>query len=79
MPSSSAGKVLVIEDEAAIRDLLRLHLGLASFEVKETGDGRTGLTMGRGEQFDVIILDVMLPGLDGVTVCRALRAEGASR
>jgi DNA-binding response OmpR family regulator len=78
-PSSSSGKVLVIEDEAAIRDLLRLHLGLASFEVKETGDGRTGLTMGRGEKFDVIVLDVMLPGLDGVTVCRALRAEGESR
>jgi len=77
--STPAGKVLVIEDEAAIRDLLRLHLGLASFEVKETGDGRAGLTMGRGEQFDVIILDVMLPGLDGVTVCRALRAEGESR
>ena len=78
MPPSS-GKVLVIEDEAAIRDLLRLHLALASFEVKETGEGRAGLTMGRGEKFDVIILDVMLPGLDGVTVCRALRAEGESR
>jgi len=77
--ASSAGKVFVIEDEAAIRDLLRLHLGLAGFEVKETGDGRTGLTTARAERFDVIILDLMLPGLDGVTVCRALRAEGESR
>ena len=77
--SPSAGKVFVIEDEAAIRDLLRLHLGVAGFEVKETGDGRTGLTTARGEKFDVIILDVMLPGLDGVTVCRALRTEGESR
>jgi DNA-binding response OmpR family regulator len=77
--SPSAGKVFVTEDEAAIRDLLRLHLGVAGFEVKETGDGRTGLTTARGKRFDVIILDVMLPGLDGVTVCRALRTEGESR
>jgi DNA-binding response OmpR family regulator len=71
--------VLVIEDEPAIRDLLRLHLGLAGFTVKEAADGRAGLTLGRAERFDVVILDVMLPGLDGVTVCRALRAEGESR
>ena len=71
--------VLVIEDEPAIRDLLRLHLGLAGFTIKEAADGRVGLTLGRAERFDVVILDVMLPGLDGVTVCRALRAEGESR
>jgi DNA-binding response OmpR family regulator len=71
--------VLVIEDEPAIRDLLRLHLGLAGFTIKEAADGRAGLTLGRAERFDVVILDVMLPGLDGVTVCRALRAEGESR
>jgi DNA-binding response OmpR family regulator len=71
--------VLVIEDEPAIRELLRLHLGLAGFNIKEAADGRAGLTLGRTERFDVVILDVMLPGLDGVTVCRALRAEGESR
>jgi DNA-binding response OmpR family regulator len=58
---------------------LRLHLGLAGFAVRETGDGRDGLTTARAERFDVIILDVMLPGLDGVTICRALRGEGESR
>jgi DNA-binding response OmpR family regulator len=73
------GTVLVVEDEKAIRDLLRLHLDLARFEVREASDGRTGLDLARAERFDVIILDVMLPGLDGVTLCRALRAEGASR
>ena len=71
--------VLVIEDEPAIRDLLRLHLGLAGFTITEAADGRAGLALGRAERFDVVILDVMLPGLDGVTVCRALRAEGESR
>ena len=73
------GTVLVVEDEKAIRDLLRLHLDLARFEVHEAADGRRGLDLARARRFDVIILDVMLPGLDGVTVCRALRAEGASR
>ena len=71
--------VLVVEDEKAIRDLLRLHLDLARFEVQEAADGRRGLDLARAGRFDVIILDVMLPGLDGVTVCRAIRAEGASR
>jgi len=73
------GTVLVVEDEKAIRDLLRLHLDLAGFDVREAADGRRGLDLARAERFDVVILDVMLPGLDGVTLCRALRAEGASR
>ena len=73
------GPILVVEDEQAIRDLLRLHLDLAHFDVREAADGRRGLDLARAERFDVIILDVMLPGLDGVTLCRALRLEGASR
>ncbi len=71
--------VLVVEDEPAIRDLLRLHLGLAGFDVHEVGDGRRGLDLARAQRFDLVILDIMLPGLDGVTLCRALRAEGANR
>ena len=74
-----ARTILVVEDEQAIRDLLRLHLDLAHFDVREAADGRRGLDLARAERFDVIILDVMLPGLDGVTLCRALRLEGASR
>ena len=71
--------VLVVEDEPAIRDLLRLHLTLAGFDMHEAGDGRKGLDLARAQRFDVVILDIMLPGLDGVTLCRALRAEGANR
>jgi DNA-binding response OmpR family regulator len=71
--------VLVVEDEPAIRDLLRLHLGLAGFDMHEVGDGRTGLQLARAQRFDVVILDVMLPGLDGVTLCRALRNQGENR
>ena len=73
------GTILIVEDEKAIRDLLRLHLDLAHFDVREAADGRRGLDVARAERFDAIILDVMLPGLDGVTLCRALRREGASR
>lgn len=71
--------VLVVQDEPAIRDLLRLHLSLAGFDMHEVGDGRKGLDLARAKRFDVVILDVMLPGLDGVTLCRALRAEGENR
>jgi DNA-binding response OmpR family regulator len=78
MPSAR-GTILVVEDEPAIRDLLRLHLGLAQFDVREEANGRRALDTARAERFALIILDVMLPGLDGVTLCRALRSEGASR
>ena len=77
--SDARGTILVIEDEPAIRDLLRLHLGLARFHVREEANGRRALDVARAERFDAIILDVMLPGLDGVTLCRALRLDGASR
>jgi len=76
---STRETVLVVEDEPAIRDLLRLHLTLAGFDMHEVGDGRKGLDLARAQRFDVVILDIMLPGLDGVTLCRALRAEGANR
>ena len=70
------GRVLVVEDDAAIRELLRLHLSLGGFEIGEAGDGRTALERARREAFDIVVLDVMLPGIDGVTLCRSLRAEG---
>jgi DNA-binding response OmpR family regulator len=71
--------VLVVEDDAPIRELMRLHLSLGGFEVTEQGDGKRALELGRATPFDLIVLDVMLPGLDGITVCRALRADGANR
>jgi two-component system alkaline phosphatase synthesis response regulator PhoP len=67
--------VLVVEDEAAIRELLRLHLELAGFSLEETSDGRHALEATRARPFDLILLDVMLPGLDGVSVCRAIRKD----
>src|SRR5512132_3737099 len=67
--------VLVVEDEQNIRELVCLHLGLENYECVPVGDGETALKLARGRHFDLVILDVMLPGLDGVTVCRAIRRD----
>jgi len=75
-PPSPSRRALVVEDELAIRELLRLHLDLGGFALDETGDGRQALDMARAKPFDLILLDVMLPGLDGVSVCRAIRGGG---
>jgi DNA-binding response OmpR family regulator len=71
-------RILVVEDEPSIRALIRLHLSVANFDVDETGDGTEALDLARSEKFDLILLDVMLPGLDGLTLCRALRTQGAN-
>src|SRR6267142_5631845 len=67
--------VLVVEDEQNIRELVCLHLGLENYECVPCGDGETALKLARERHFDLVILDVMLPGLDGVTVCRAIRRD----
>jgi DNA-binding response OmpR family regulator len=75
-PSASARpSVLVVEDEPNIRELVCLHLGLENYECVQAGDGETALNLARSQRFDLVILDVMLPGLDGVTVCRAIRRD----
>jgi DNA-binding response OmpR family regulator len=76
--SMSKRHTLIVEDEAAIRELVRLHLALEGFEVMEVGDGRRALEIARSLRFDLIVIDVMLPGIDGITLCRALRADGVN-
>src|SRR5262245_38119485 len=71
-------QALLVEDEAPIRELVQLHFGLAGFKVTEIADGRAAVDMIRSRAFDLIVLDVMLPGIDGITLCRAARAEGAN-
>jgi DNA-binding response OmpR family regulator len=78
MPRPPRRTVLVVEDDAAIRELLRLHLDLAGFTIDEAGEGRSALERARSTSFDLVLLDVMLPGLDGVSVCRAIRDGGAN-
>jgi DNA-binding response OmpR family regulator len=77
MPRSTPRRrVLVVEDDASIRELLRLHLDLAGFAIDEADEGRRALDRARSTPFDLVLLDVMLPGLDGVSVCRAIRNGG---
>ena len=68
-------KVLVVDDERNIRELLRYSLGQAGYEVAECEDGSQVLAAVRTYKPDLIILDLMLPGIDGLEVCRMLKAR----
>ena len=70
------GKVLIVEDEAALADGVARGLKAEGFEVDIAYDGLTGMEKARQEDIDVVVLDIMLPGLNGYRVCRALREEG---
>ena len=72
-------RVLVIEDDIHIRDLIVLHLGLEGLETEAVGDGLDGLARANSQVFDVVVLDLMLPGMDGVSICRAIRREGLNQ
>jgi DNA-binding response OmpR family regulator len=65
--------VLVVEDEPNIRELVCLHLGLEGYECDPVGDGRQALQRTEQTRFDLLVLDLMLPGLDGLALCRAVR------
>src|SRR6266550_6318416 len=71
-PGNEMTRVLIIDDEAPIRLLCRVNLEAEQMEVIDAGDGPTGLEKARSEQPDVILLDVMMPGLDGWQVAEAL-------
>ena len=72
-------RALLVEDDEAIRELVRFHLDLSGYDVDEASDGRQALAQARTATFDLILLDVMLPGLDGITGCRAIRLEGPNQ
>jgi two-component system OmpR family response regulator/two-component system alkaline phosphatase synthesis response regulator PhoP len=76
--SSDHPEVLLVEDEANIRELVALHLRLEHVAPVEIADGNAALDLARQRRFDLVILDLMLPGLDGVTVCRAIRRDSAN-
>lgn len=67
--------ILIIEDEQDIRELLIYNLQKEGYAVLDSGDGKTGLDMARSELPDLILLDLMLPGLDGLSVCRELERD----
>jgi two-component system response regulator MtrA len=70
-------RVLVVEDDASIRELAEMALSRAGFRVTSVGDGDSGLRTALASRFDVVVLDVMLPGRDGFEVCRELRRSSS--
>ncbi|MCB0012843.1 MAG: response regulator, partial [Anaerolineales bacterium] len=69
-------KILVVDDEANIRDLAKMYLAKEGFEVVIAEDGLEAMALFQQERPDLIVLDLMLPGIDGWEVCRRVRAEG---
>ena len=65
----------MVEDDASIREVVKLGLEGAGFHVTATGDGQEALALFRRDAFDLVVLDVMLPSLDGLEVCREIRRE----
>src|SRR3989442_14807099 len=74
-----APRVLVVEDEPHIRELVCVHLGLEGYTCEEVGDGQAALKRAEAERYDLMVLDVMIPGLDGLSLCRAVRNGRTNR
>ena len=71
----SAGTILIVDDEKAIVDILKFNLQKEGFEPLCAYDGREGLNLAREKDPDLILLDVMLPKMNGFDICKTLRAE----
>src|SRR5690348_2036369 len=72
-------KVLVVDDEENIIEFIRLGLRYEGFQVESASDGEQGITAAQRINPDLVILDIMLPGIDGLEVCRRLRANPTTR
>lgn len=68
-------KILIVEDEEAIADLEKDYLELSGFDVVVANDGQTGVTKALNENYDLFILDLMLPGVDGFEICKQIREQ----
>jgi DNA-binding response OmpR family regulator len=73
MTLASNPRVLIVEDEPNIRELVCLHLGLEGYACEGVGDGQEALKRAERDRFDLLVLDLMIPGLDGLALCRAVR------
>ena len=71
----SRKKILIIEDHTDLANILSLHLSDLDYEVKHADDGLKGLNYIENESFDLVILDLMLPGMDGIEICRRIRHQ----
>ncbi len=67
--------ILIVEDEESIRRFIKINLERAGYIVKEAGTGEEGIEIARREKIDILVLDIMLPGIDGFETCKILRSE----
>ena len=74
--SSRLDKIVIVDDDARIRDLLRRYLSQEGFDVLLAEDGRALDRILQRETIDLVVLDLMLPGEDGLSICRRMRASG---
>src|SRR5881628_1851071 len=72
-----ASRILVVEDDPRLAATLDRVLVAEAYDVEVAGDGNEALRRARERPFDLVVLDIMLPGLDGISVCKRLRATGA--
>ena len=73
-----AKKILIVEDDDNIRELLRLYLEREGYEILEAENGAAGMSRWKADQPDLILLDVMMPVMDGWQVCREIRESGST-
>src|SRR5260370_32104892 len=78
MDNVSGRQILIIEDESDVADLLEMTLRKAGFKASTAGDGASGLQKARDDRPDFIILDLMLPKMSGLEVCRILNSDNAT-
>ncbi|MEU0880788.1 response regulator transcription factor [Lentzea sp. NPDC005914] len=71
-------RVLVVDDDTTVRDVVRRYLEHAGYEVELAGDGETALRLMGSHEPDIVVLDLMLPGIDGLEVCRRIRARSST-
>ena len=68
-----ARKILLVEDEDAIRKFVKINLEREGYQVFEAASGEDGIELAKKEHPEIVVLDIMLPGIDGFEVCRILR------
>jgi DNA-binding response OmpR family regulator len=72
-------KILIIEDDDDVRELIRYNLSRENYRVEDTADGDKGLDLAKSHIPDLIILDLMLPGMSGLEICRELKSEKSTQ
>lgn len=75
MDQTNETKILVVDDEARIRRLLRMYLERENYVIEEAENGDEAIKMGLASDYDLVLLDLMMPGTDGIEVCRQLREK----